>query len=355
MAGVAALIVQSMPDGRRLLDVWTTIEQASTKGVIEPLLGECCGDPDKLLFVPADATPPPPAAALDLATVQPARLYDSRSGPGPRPAGSITEIPGRWRRRGAGRRAAGRRQNVTAVEPEAPGYFTLFPCGSGLPNASNLNFRAGRDDPERGGRAHRRRWPGVRVHLGDLRAAGRRQRLCAGRLPRSAGSDPFRLFDSWPAGAAAAPPARSPRYRSPGACGVPTRPRPGAPQRDRGRRRLPDGYMTLFPCGTTRRTCPTSTSGRADRRPTPCSGESERAGRSACSHRRTAGCHRRRERGGPTGDHRRRGRSGALTHSRQLGGPACCRFDHRGAGRRPRRCARSRCDDRGLTHRARGG
>jgi hypothetical protein len=33
--------------------------------------------------------------------------------------------------------------NVTAVEPSQPGYFTVWPCGAPMPNASNLNFRRG--------------------------------------------------------------------------------------------------------------------------------------------------------------------------------------------------------------------
>ncbi|MCE9623434.1 MAG: hypothetical protein K8R99_13930 [Actinomycetia bacterium] len=33
--------------------------------------------------------------------------------------------------------------NVTAVSPTAPGFVTVFPCGQGVPNASNLNFPTG--------------------------------------------------------------------------------------------------------------------------------------------------------------------------------------------------------------------
>ena len=33
--------------------------------------------------------------------------------------------------------------NVTAVAPDAAGFLTVFPCGSPLPSASNLNFDAG--------------------------------------------------------------------------------------------------------------------------------------------------------------------------------------------------------------------
>jgi hypothetical protein len=33
--------------------------------------------------------------------------------------------------------------NVTAAEPDAAGYVTVFPCAAGRPTASNLNYRAG--------------------------------------------------------------------------------------------------------------------------------------------------------------------------------------------------------------------
>jgi hypothetical protein len=33
--------------------------------------------------------------------------------------------------------------NVTAVDPVGPGFVTVYPCASGRPNASNVNFVAG--------------------------------------------------------------------------------------------------------------------------------------------------------------------------------------------------------------------
>jgi hypothetical protein len=33
--------------------------------------------------------------------------------------------------------------NLTVVNPTTEGYLTAFPAGSGLPNASTINFRAG--------------------------------------------------------------------------------------------------------------------------------------------------------------------------------------------------------------------
>ena len=37
--------------------------------------------------------------------------------------------------------------NVTAVDPSADGYATVFPCTATPPNASNLNFRTGKNIP----------------------------------------------------------------------------------------------------------------------------------------------------------------------------------------------------------------
>lgn len=33
--------------------------------------------------------------------------------------------------------------NVTATGPTSDGYFTVFPCGNPVPNASNLNYKSG--------------------------------------------------------------------------------------------------------------------------------------------------------------------------------------------------------------------
>lgn len=37
--------------------------------------------------------------------------------------------------------------NVTVVDPQAPGFVTVFPCGGNPPNASNINFVAGQTIP----------------------------------------------------------------------------------------------------------------------------------------------------------------------------------------------------------------
>lgn len=131
VAGVAALVLQSLPTASPA-DVWAAIDDAATVGV----LTEFPGNPDKLVRVPASLPAPP---LPDLSTVQPARLYDSRTGAGPTPGGGVTEI----QVAGSGGVPADAplaALNVTAVEPSAPGYLTVFPCGTTPPNASNVNF-----------------------------------------------------------------------------------------------------------------------------------------------------------------------------------------------------------------------
>lgn len=90
---------------------------------------------------PSRVTAPNPSSQ-PLVTVDPARVFDSRAGGGPRPAGSITEItvagcanvpPG----------SVGVVLNVTALEAQTPGYLTVYPCGTAVPDASNVNYTFG--------------------------------------------------------------------------------------------------------------------------------------------------------------------------------------------------------------------
>jgi hypothetical protein len=37
--------------------------------------------------------------------------------------------------------------NVTVTEPQGAGFVTVFPCGSARPNASNVNYVAGKTIP----------------------------------------------------------------------------------------------------------------------------------------------------------------------------------------------------------------
>ncbi len=84
----------------------------------------------------------------------PARLLETRSGPnevtvdhlfegiGKRAAGSTLELKVTGRG-GVPADAEAVMLNVTAVSPDEPGFLTVFPCGTTLPKASNVNYVAG--------------------------------------------------------------------------------------------------------------------------------------------------------------------------------------------------------------------
>lgn len=77
-----------------------------------------------------------------LTTIAPVRAVDSRNDPGRVPLPAVTtrvvplvsSIPSD---------ATAVLGNLTVTEPHADGFMTVFPCGSPVPLASNLNFRAG--------------------------------------------------------------------------------------------------------------------------------------------------------------------------------------------------------------------
>ena len=141
VAGAAALILQSSPWATPT-QVWTALESSSTKGA----LTECCGDPDKLLFI-EPATIPAPSPVLTSLT--PARVLDTRSGEqtvdgqfagiGRRAARSLLELTVAGRA-GVPADAAAVMVNVTAVLPSGSGYLTVFPCGQPQPLASSVNY-----------------------------------------------------------------------------------------------------------------------------------------------------------------------------------------------------------------------
>ena len=81
-------------------------------------------------------------AGSDVNPLDPSRLYDSRTGDGPRPDGSVTvvQVAGRG---GVPADATTAVLNVTALDASVPGYMTVFPCGTAPPDASNLNFPIG--------------------------------------------------------------------------------------------------------------------------------------------------------------------------------------------------------------------
>ena len=95
-----------------------------------------------------------PSAVAGLNGLAPARLLDSRSGPGfgtvdgrdqgvgIRPSGSAYRLLVRGRA-GVGADAAGVMVTVTVTQPLAAGFITVFPCDQAMPRASNLNYVPG--------------------------------------------------------------------------------------------------------------------------------------------------------------------------------------------------------------------
>lgn len=91
-------------------------------------------------------------AGASFTSLVPARLLESRSGLstidgafnaiGLRPAGTETAVTVAGRG-GVASDAAAVVLNVTVTEAQAPGFVTVYPCGSPRPNASNLNVDAG--------------------------------------------------------------------------------------------------------------------------------------------------------------------------------------------------------------------
>ncbi len=91
-------------------------------------------------------------ADTSFVTMNPARLHDSRvggrtvdgaeQGGGPAAAGSTTQVQVTGRA-GIGKGANAAIVNVTVDGTTAPGYVTVYPCGTTQPNASNLNYDSG--------------------------------------------------------------------------------------------------------------------------------------------------------------------------------------------------------------------
>jgi secreted trypsin-like serine protease len=80
-----------------------------------------------------------------LQPVSPKRLLDTRGGNRPM-ANSVTAITINGQP-GIPRNAVAALLNVTAINPTATGYLTVFPCGTTPPNASNVNYTAGQTIP----------------------------------------------------------------------------------------------------------------------------------------------------------------------------------------------------------------
>ncbi len=100
-------------------------------------------------------TPQDPAPILSGTTyiaITPARILDSRSGAstvdgqylgiGTRPAGSVTEVQVAGRA-GVPADALSASLNITSLSATTDGYMTVYPCGIGTPNTSNVNYTTG--------------------------------------------------------------------------------------------------------------------------------------------------------------------------------------------------------------------
>jgi hypothetical protein len=95
---------------------------------------------------PPTAPPPPPTAApvpngLAMTAIPPQRIVDTRSALGGQvrqPAGGIVRVPvaGRIGVPGDARAVVA---NITLVQPDAPGFATVFPCTAQVPDVSVLN------------------------------------------------------------------------------------------------------------------------------------------------------------------------------------------------------------------------
>jgi hypothetical protein len=82
------------------------------------------------------------SAGFGFTGITPTRLLDTRPGARLKPNETRT-IP----LTGFPNTASGIVLNVTAADPTDPGYLTVFPCGSAVPEASSVNYRAGQTVP----------------------------------------------------------------------------------------------------------------------------------------------------------------------------------------------------------------
>ena len=81
-------------------------------------------------------------AGSNLTGLTPARLFDSRSSGGARTPDSVTEVQVAGLG-GVPTQARTAVLNITAVQAASAGFMTVFPCGTTVPTASNLNYTAG--------------------------------------------------------------------------------------------------------------------------------------------------------------------------------------------------------------------
>jgi hypothetical protein len=83
-----------------------------------------------------------PTATASLSPLVPGRLLDTRAGGVPVAAGSVHEVKVAGIA-GVPDSAVAAVLNVTTTGPDRAGFVTVFPCGTSMPDVSNLNFRTG--------------------------------------------------------------------------------------------------------------------------------------------------------------------------------------------------------------------
>ena len=84
-------------------------------------------------------------AGADYTPVTPTRVLDTRTTT-TLPAGQVLELAVAGAN-GVAADASAVVLNLTATNPAAAGFLTLFPCGQAAPNASNVNYTAGQTVP----------------------------------------------------------------------------------------------------------------------------------------------------------------------------------------------------------------
>jgi hypothetical protein len=137
VAGAVALLLQRDP----LLTPSQIVGMLTANATSGVVTNEGLGSPNLLLYNP-------PLTAIPLA---PARLMDTRAsgitidsiaaGIGARTSGTVTELQITGRA-GIPADASAVVLNVTVTEPTAAGFVTIYPCGTAIPNSSNLNYTA---------------------------------------------------------------------------------------------------------------------------------------------------------------------------------------------------------------------
>jgi hypothetical protein len=83
-----------------------------------------------------------PFGTASLAALAPRRLLDTRVVGVPVAAGAVQEVQVAGNN-GVPGGAVAAVLNVTAIDTTGPGFVTVFPCGSAVPDASNLNYAKG--------------------------------------------------------------------------------------------------------------------------------------------------------------------------------------------------------------------